>query len=392
MTGRVGKKMLLALLFFASGAVYSGEADEQAMRDEAHRTVMRRLSVSGKARTADSGISKAAAGFVDLFFDLERNRNAIGNRQRTGHHHQAGVMTMGVPHPRVLVQDGRLRFDVCFGNLLIDRVELPLDEVPMLVERALADGFSAAVELDGEDRVFVDAVRGRMLSLLFAQCDGPLSGADGERVRWLDLREKLAAYFIREFEAAPLDKMTGALGTLGQLGGDTAAAAIVRRVRDLPSGTPPYVAGMLTRTLAGMKGATAAEYVIAILDGTDDALKAQAVGGIGAETDRSVLKRWEKILLDQRTAGTIRICAIQGGENAQTPRCREVLAEVFLRAEDDDVKYAAACAVTRLGSRAAVPYLREKMEAMQKTGQQPGVVSYIQSLLKQVDGESAGGD
>jgi len=351
------------ILILTSNFVLAQEPSDEAMRKDAHKTILRRLSRSGGAQTSKLGLSPGATAFVDLYLDLHRNKDEIrrGRAPRSKYFH-------GTPHPEMKVEGEALCFSACFAVFKIDRAEVPLKEVPGLLEAALEKDFTTKVSVATDRKSALNAMRFGLISEVVNLCDPHLAKEAESKASWEALKKKTARVFLEGVNSVSQRDLYPVLNCLKRVGGDKAATALIEKMDGLPRGTRPWIRSMYASAVCGMGGEVSKKYAIKLLAGEDDTLKAAALSGLQQEPDDEVYGLIEKILAQKSSASSVvRSSAIPALERFKSPRAVKILEKAFLETVSAREKYSLACALTRLGNPAAIPYLKEKIEEAEKS-------------------------
>jgi hypothetical protein len=377
MTTRHGFSAALLVLVLATAA-RAQEPTEEEKRAEAHRTVLRRFSKTEGAETRDLGLPPSSCELIDLLLDTARNEAEA----RAGRAPRSR-MFRGVAHGVTKVEDGKLDYSACFVNLVIDRAEVPLSEVPALLEAALdAKRFRcAALERDG------DAFEGRRLGLMAMVAAG-VHRDMASRKSWAPVRDRVADELLAALPAVSGVDPSIILKGLQIIGDDRVAKALIARAASL---TGP-ASDRLRRTVFLMDTPAARRHAQEALRGDDLKLATSALYALGGRADPETLEFMERVVApDSKSPAMLRRAAIHGLERQGTDRARRILEHLFTNAANETERYSMACAATRAGSPKAVPYLRKKLEEFEGSGQVQDVVkaNVVRRILAQYE-ERAG--
>jgi hypothetical protein len=343
------------LLLIVGGPVLAGEPTDEEKRAEAHRTVLRRFS--GEANTAEIGLSKAAAAFVDLFLDVQRNIRAV--RTRTA---PRSTMFMGNAHPQVKVEDGELLYQAAFVNFVIDEVRVPIpDLLPVLAAALDAKALApAAIETDAESDF--TAWRWQLVSLLATQCDEALGGDDRTKEEWRKLRPTLGPGLAAALDTIEVREAFPVLQALMRVGGEDAAKALMAKIEGLPEGSPPYVKPMYARAACGMDCETSRVYRRKMLASGETSLAAAALGSISGDLDDETFGLVEKLLdPEAEVEDQIWQAALRAFEGIGDERSVAAIRKLFEGARKESAKIGAGIALLRLGHDEPVEWLEEKL-------------------------------
>lgn len=375
------KRWWIAGLVVAAAAAVAARAEEPTdaeKRTEAHRTVLRRLSESGGAKTKTLGLTPAASDLVDLYLDLARNQaDARAGRAPRSR------MFMGIAHGGMKVDGGKLVFEAMFVNLVIDDVKVPVAEVPALVAAALdPEKFrGAALPRDG---AAIDGWRLNLLAEVVATVDGALAGTKG----WPGLRDRAADALLAALPGSGGFEPYPALRCLQTIGDDRVAKALMAKAEALEDSLPRPRWLALPRTVFHMDTPVARHYAKEALKSGESDLVATALRALGPTADEETMAFVEKLLApDSDTDDVLRRAAIGGLERQGTDRARKILERLFDAAPEGRERYSLACAATRSGSKKAIPYLRKKLTEFEEGGMVEDVVkaNVVRRLLEQHD-------
>jgi hypothetical protein len=340
-------------------APVGAQEDEEALRAEAHRTILRRLSA--KADTAKLGLPEASTAFIDLFLDLERNREEI----RSGVAPRSARFS-GTPHVELKPAAEVLILHASFGRLKIDTVELPYLEMPDLAFVALDEEAFAAARIPDEDEKAFAVRRLSLLSAIALFGDEKLKLGKETGEAWGELRGRIASTFLASLDAVPPTALFPILGALTRLGDDATARALAAHLEKLPASAPPYVRPMLVRAICGLPGPTAEAHLESVLVGEDARLKVSALSAVRRESGEKVFRLVEAMLYPETgEPDLVRGAAIRALEKMGTDRAREVLEKRFADSENDE-RIVLGLALTRMGSDVALPALREALARLEK--------------------------
>jgi hypothetical protein len=363
----------LAAILMLSGTVLGEEPSDDEMREEAHRTIYRRFSA--QARTETLGLGDEATAVVDLLLDLERNREEVQARRAP-----RSRLFAGTAHGVVEIVDGKLVCRADFVRFTIDRAEMPLEEVPEVLEAALdAKRFAAARTAEEDEARF--AHRRRMLLT-------GLVGHAGEHLArmkaWSALRPRIAAECLAAIRAKPGRALFALLDGLSLVGDDATAATLISEIDDLCEGKPAYYRAMYVRGICRIPGKRARAFLLESLSSEDGAIACAALQGVPKEPDEEVLAVVLAFLAeDSKAPWRVVRAAIGTLERNGGAKARAATEAAFGRAKEEEPKYAFACALTRMGSDAAVPWLEKLLADLEKRGDRASAAKagYVRRLL-----------
>jgi hypothetical protein len=363
----------------SAGETMMGEEE----RAEAHRTIMRRLSQTGKAQTAKLGLSPAATAFIDLYLDLKRNKDEI----RAGKAPRSRLF-MGTPHPIMRVEEDVLFFSANFVTSIIDKAELPLPEIPAVIESALGDAFLTSVTIPSDDGEKLKTWGLELATTLLRHGREPLSKVKEKSAALKAIIPKILDALAARLPSVPVKYQFPLLDSLRQFGGDKEAKTIIEYLKELPGDAQRFARPMYIRCICGMGGNVARAFLKGILTGGNASEISSALGGIHREPDKETFDLIEKFFAKETQASRqVKSGAVMALERIGTPRAVAILESAFKEAVTEQEKLGPAFALTRLGSPVAVSYLKELIikHGTQPTVQSKRLVERIKRILKQYE-------
>jgi len=372
-------RLLVAWWALLAVVLAAQEPTDEEKRAEAHRTIMRRLSVTEEAKTVTLGLSKDATAFVDLYLDMHRNKDDVrrGRAPRSR-------MFMGVVHPVMRIVEGRLAFAVSFVQFTIDQVRVPVAELPSILNAALGAKFDDAVRVASDSKRHLPGFTMQLVAEMASVGDAHLDDAARERSGWTELKARAARHIIQALDELGPREMYPVLNCLKRFGDDTTAQALIDKLAAIPERTASLPKRRIyVGAIVGMRGNKARDFFKKIMAGDDTSLKAAALGGLGRAPDEEVYGILEGILAPDTEAGPpLKMAAISALGRFKDPRAVGILEKAFEQATDDMEKYSVACQLTRMNSPAAIPYLEAKAKELEADKDRRGMADYVKRLLE----------
>ncbi len=373
------KELALAAAMLLAGQAFAQEPDEAAMRDEAHRTIMRRLSVSGKAKTAELKLPRASTAFIDLFLDLKRNKEEIRNRLAP-----PSRMFMGTPHPTMAKEEKGLRFAACFVNLVIDEAFLPYEEVEGVVKAALDSKFApaAAIETDGKGKM--EAWRFELAAALMQTC----FDREGKGISPLlkvesfpALRKQLVDKLLASVPSTPQDDLYPLLLTIATFGDDETAKALLKLRDAYPPGTEEWIIVMFTNCVCLIPCDTTKALISGILDGKNNNAKNSVLWSIAFDPGDEITGKIAVFFASTaEEMKNLRLAAVQGLSRIKSPLAIKILKSALAAPASSNEEMATAIALVNLDQEEAVPVLRKKLAEMEGKENE----AYMAKVIKEV--------
>lgn len=367
--------LAVALAVFLTGTwAWAEEPTDEAKRAEAHRSVYRRLSRTGGARTGELGLSKAATTFVDMHLDMQRNRFEA----RSGRAPRSR-MFMGTAHPVIAVEKGRLSYRAAFARFTIDEVSLPIEELIDVLEVAVNAKRFAPAGLTDEKAVRLADLRLGLIADVAAHGQEHL----GKNARWTRATEVATAALIAAVATLDAIRLYPLLAGLRRIGDDDATTKLIEILAELPA--TDRRKGILRACIAGMPSDAARAFVIETLRSEDEAAIVAVLGGVGKHSGTETIALVGRILEPDSEAHLgLRHNAISALERNAGPAAAKALLRTFEKTPSENEKYHVGCALVRLGSDAPVPWLRKFLVKLQDKDdpQSKARAEAVEQLLK----------
>ena len=380
--------LVLATLCLLPSAARAGEPSDDEKRAEAHKTIMRRFSRAGQAKTVSLKLGAEATAFIDLYLDLERNRHEIRARRAP-----RSRLFFGTPHAEMRLQGETLAFSAAFANFKIDRADMPMAKVPAVVKAALSPSFVDSVKVATDTPTLLGALRVSMVAALVGTCDEPLRGHATLSGPWKEVREQASAFFLAMLDKTGHRELYTVLHCLRLLGTDDTARVLIKRLEGLPSETPSWVRSMYIRAICGIEGKAARAFALKTLAIPDPRVSSQVLAGLTKDPGEEILKRVETMIFAPNASQLIVTSAVSMLERVNTARSVGLLTRLFDTGEDDQTRYSAACSLTRLGQDKAVPYLEKLVKELEGSENHRARMraSYVKRLLAKYRDMKKGG-
>ncbi len=384
------REIAFAALIALAVPAAAQEQDDEAMRAEAHRTIMRRLSVSGKAKTADLKLPQASAAFADLFLDLKRNKDDIRARRAP-----PSEMFMGTPHPTLAHDQKGIKYAACFVNLVIDEILLPYEEVVGLVKAALDPAFAPAVSIESDSKARIDAWRFEMVATLMETCFDRAGKGVSPLLKvesWPALRKLVVDTLLAAVPSTPKSDLYSILLTISTFGDEETAKALVRFRDGLPAGTEDWVPAMYTNCLCRIPCETTKAMIAGILDGKDEDAKSNVLWAIAFDPGDEITAKIALFFLSTgEEMKNLRMAAVQGLSNIKSAKAIGILRGALKAPASPNEELATAMALVNLDQEEAVPVLRKKLAAIEGDRNQAYWADRIKAALAAFE-KRKGGD
>jgi len=378
----------VALVALLGSVLAAQEPSEDEMRAEAHRTIMRRFSATEKAKTATLGLSKEATGFVDLYLDMHRNKDDVRRRKAP-----RSSMFTGVVHPVMKIEEGKLDFAVCFVQLTIDRVQVPLVELPSILAAALESKFTEAVRVSTDSGRNLTGFTLQLVAELASVGDGHLDDATRERTHWTELKSRATRHLIRSLDELARSEAFSVLNCLRRIGDDTTAEALIAKLESVPARIAAEQKRRdYARAIAGMRGDKALTFFKKVMAGEDPGLQVAVLHGLQRASSDEVYGILEAIFApDAKPAPLVRSAAISALARLKGKRAVGILEKAFPAVKNDMAKYFLACELTRMDSLVGVPSLEKKVKEYEADPARQGMAGYVKRILEEYRKRSSGG-
>jgi hypothetical protein len=383
---RIPAFVAFAALLGSVLAAQEPSVDEQ--RAEAHRTIMRRFSATEKAKTATLGLSKDATEFVDLYLDMHRNKADVRRRKAP-----RSSMFTGVVHPVMKIEEGKLDFAVCFVQLTIDRVQVPLVELPSILAAALESKFTEAVGVLTDSKRNLTGFTLQLVAELASVGDGHLDDATRKGSHWTELKSRATRHVIRNLDELTRRELYSVLSCLRRIGDDTTAEALIEKLATIPARIgAEQKRRVYARAIAGMRGEKAVTFFKKVMAGEDLGLRVAVLQGLQRASSDEVYGILGAILApDARPAPPVKRAAVSALARIKGKRAVGILEKVFPAVKDAMEKYHLACELTRMDSPVAVPYLEKKVKEYEADPARRGRAGYVKRLLEEYRKRNSGG-